>query len=275
MTAGIRAQRRPDSPDRRRRSLRPADGLAYLPPVVLIAGLVVLWEVGTIALAVKPVILPAPTLVVRTIVEDRELFLSNLGVTLLEVLLGFATGFAAGIAAAVAIVYSRTLERAIYPLIVATQMVPVFAIAPLLVVWLGFGIEPKVVIVALGVFFPIAVNMVAGLRSADAGMLNLMRSFSASPLRIFLSVRLPSSVPFLKSASQVAVTYATIGAVIAEFIGSEAGIGKVMIQANATARTDRVFGGIILVSALALGLFALVRLIGWWLTPWEQARPSR
>jgi NitT/TauT family transport system permease protein len=275
MTTGIRAQRRPDSPRQRPGSPRFAQGLAYLPPTMLIAGLVVVWEVGTTVLAIKPVILPAPTLVVRTLIEDRELFFSNLGVTLLEVLLGFAAGFAVGFIAAVAVVYSRTLERAIYPLIVATQMVPVFAIAPLLIVWLGFGIEPKVVIVALGVLFPIAVNLVAGLRSADEGVLNLMRALNAPPLRIFLSVRLPSSVPFLKSASQVAVTYATIGAVIAEFIGSEAGIGKVMIQANATGRTDRVFGGILLVSALALGLFALVRIIGWWLTPWERVRSPR
>jgi ABC-type nitrate/sulfonate/bicarbonate transport system permease component len=151
----------------------------------------------------------------------------------------------------------------------------VFAIAPLLIVWLGFGIESKVVIVALGVFFPIVVNMVSGLRSADEETINLMRSFNASPRRIFWTVRLPSSLPWLRSASLVAVTYATIGAVIAEFIGAQKGLGLLMIQANATSRTDRVFGGIVLVSILALGLVVLIRLIAYWLTPWERATQRR
>jgi ABC-type nitrate/sulfonate/bicarbonate transport system permease component len=124
------------------------------------------------------------------------------------------------------------------------------------------------------VFFPIAVNMVIGFRSSDEGIVNLMRSFSSSQARIFRTVRLPGSLPFLIAASQVAVTYATIGAVIAEFIGAEAGIGKVMIQANATARTDRVFAGILVIADLALSLVALVCAIGWRLTRWQRVHAS-
>jgi ABC-type nitrate/sulfonate/bicarbonate transport system permease component len=249
--------------------------LAYVPSAALVIVLLALWEIGTTAFAVKPVILPSVSLIARTLVEDRDLFLANLGVTLLEVLLGFALGLALGVGSAIAVVYSRTFERAAYPLVVASQMVPVFAIAPLLIVWLGFGIESKIVIVALGVFFPIVVNMVSGLRSADEETINLMRSFNASPRRIFWTVRLPSSLPWLRSACLVAVTYATIGAVIAEFIGAQRGLGLLMIQANATSRTDRVFGGIVLVSILALGLVVLIRIIAYWLTPWERATARR
>jgi NitT/TauT family transport system permease protein len=258
------------------RALGAAGGLAgYLPSALLLAGLIVAWEIATRALAIKPVILPAPSLVVSTLLDDGDLFIANAGVTLAEVALGFGIGLAVGVGAAVGVVYSATFERSIYPLIVTSQMIPVFAIAPLLIVWLGFGIEPKVVIVALAVLFPITVNLVTGLRSADEEVIALMRSFNASARRILWAVRLPSSLPYLKSASQVAIVYAVIGAVVAEVIGAEAGMGKVMLQSNATARTDRVFAAILVVSALALGLFALVRLVGARLTPWERAGRSR
>lgn len=247
----------------------------YGPALSLIGLLLVGWEIGTRVLEIKPVILPSPTKIAETLVIDRELFAANVGLTLVEVILGFIAGFAFGLAAAIGIVRSRIFAGAFYPLVIVSQMIPVFAIAPLLIVWLGFGIEPKVVIVALAVFFPITINMVAGLQDVDPGVLNLMRSYSARERQVLWMVRLPASLPYLRSAAEVAVTYAVIAAVIAEWIGAEAGIGKVMIQANALLRTDRVFVGIFLTSALALALFAFVRLVGRRLSPWEAAIHGR
>ena len=199
---------------------------------------------------------------------DRELFAANVGLTLVEVVLGFIAGFALGLGAAIGIVRSRIFAGAVYPIVIVSQMVPVFAIAPLLIVWLGFGIEPKVVIVAL-----------AALPDHDQHGRGApgRRSRGAEPDAVVFArerqvlwiVRLPASLPYLRSAAEVAVTYAVIAAVIAEWIGAEAGIGKVMIQANAILRTDRVFVGIFLTSALALTLFAFVRLVGRRLSPWE------
>jgi NitT/TauT family transport system permease protein len=259
----------------RRRSSWGAAIQEYGPAVGLIGLLIVGWEVGTREFGIKPVILPSPTKILETLVIDRELFAANVGLTLIEVALGFIVGFAFGLGAAIGIVRSRIFAGAVYPIVIVSQMIPVFAIAPLLIVWLGFGIEPKVVIVALAVFFPITINMVAGLQDVDLGVLNLMRSYSARERQVLWMVRLPASLPYLRSASEVAVTYAVIAAVIAEWIGAEAGIGKVMIQANAILRTDRVFVGIFLTSALALGLFAFVRIVGRRLSPWEAAVNGR
>ncbi len=241
----------------------------YAPAGAVVGAALLAWELASVAFNVKPAILPSPTRIASTLITDRDLFAANLGLTMLEVVLGFAVGFGLGMGAAIGIVYSRIVAGAIYPLVIVSQMVPVFTIAPLLIVWLGFGIEPKVVIVALAVFFPITINMVAGLQDVDPGVLNLLRSYSARGRQTLWIVRLPASLPYLKSASEVAVTYAVIAAVIAEWIGAEAGIGKVMIQANAVLRTDRVFVGIFLTSALALVLFSLVRFVGRRLTPWD------
>lgn len=247
---------------------RLAEGATYLPPLLVVVGAVVAWEVLVRVNSVPRGLLPPPSAVLESIVNDRGLLLDNLLVTLVEILLGFLLGLATGIVVAIGIVYSRIFERTTYPFIIVSQTIPIFALAPLLIIWLGFGIEPKVVIVALGVFFPVAIDMVAGLREADRGMLALMRTYRASEWQTFRTVRLPGSIPFLIPGAQVGMTYAVIGAVIAEWIGAEKGIGKVMIQANAVLRTDLLFAAMVLITAVALALFLLVRLAGRVIAPW-------
>ncbi len=167
------------------------------------------------------------------------------------------------------IVYSKTAERTLYPLVIASQVIPIFAIAPLLMIWFGFGIQPKVIICALIVFFPICVNMVEGLRSADKGIVEVMRSYGASERRIFRSVRLPAAVPFLLIGTQVGITFGVIGAVIAEWVGADAGLGYRMVITNSQSETWLVFAAIITLAVVGVALFALVRVVGDLVFPWQ------
>lgn len=238
---------------------RPAGRLRdALPPALLVLGFGLLWEAGVVWGRVNPYILPSPVRILHTLLVSRVTLLANLQVTLTEILLGFGLGFAAGVLLAAAIVFSPAVERAFYPLIIASQTIPVIAIAPLLVVWFGYGILPKVIITALIVFFPITVNGVDGLRSADRELINLLRTMKATPTQLFFKVRLPAALPYLFSGTKVGITYSVIGAVIGEWVGAQEGIGYLMIIANAQLQTDLIFASILVLSLLGVGLFALV-----------------
>ena len=214
-------------------------------------------------------ILPAPSAIGQTLWDEKSLLVSDLWVTLKEIVYGFVAGFLIGVVCGVLIVYSKTAERTLYPLVIASQVIPIFAIAPLLIIWFGFGIQPKVIICALIVFFPICVNMVEGLRSAEKGIVEVMRSYGASEPRIFRSVRLPAAVPFLLIGTQVGITFAVIGAVIAEWVGADAGLGYRMVVANSQSETSLVFAAIITLAVVGVALFALVRVVGDLVFPWQ------
>jgi ABC-type nitrate/sulfonate/bicarbonate transport system permease component len=256
---------RPSTATRIGRGLR-----KYLPPLLLMAGILILWELAVSAYAVPKAILPSPSAIGSVLVSKSDRFADNLGVTLIEILLGFLLGLVLGVGSAILIFYSGIFERTVYPIIVISQVVPIFAIAPLLIIWFGFGMTPKIIITAIVVFFPITVNMVVGLRSADAGVINLMRSYKATSWQTFRYVRLPTSLPLLFAGIQTGITYSVIGAVIAEWVGSEKGIGNLMITANSISRTDIVFGSIFLVGVVGIVLFVTSALIGRFLTPWQR-----
>jgi ABC-type nitrate/sulfonate/bicarbonate transport system permease component len=205
---------------------------AILPVLALLAVALGGWEAYVRIENVNGVILPAPSAISQTLWDEKSMLVSDLWVTLKEIVYGFVAGFVIGVVCGVLIVYSKIAERTLYPLVIASQVIPVFAIAPLLIIWFGFGIQPKVIICALIVFFPICVNMVEGLRSAEKGIVDLLRSYGASEARIFRSVRLPAAVPFLLIGTQVGITFAVIGAVIAEWVGADAGLGYRMVVAN-------------------------------------------
>jgi ABC-type nitrate/sulfonate/bicarbonate transport system permease component len=240
-----------------------------LPAVGLLVLLCGIWEFYVRVKHVQPVILPPPTKVATTLWDNRSTLGSDLLVTLKEIALGFFFGFAIGFASGILIVYSKVMERTLYPIVIASQVIPIFAIAPLLIIWFGFGITPKVIIAALIVFFPICVNMVEGLRSADQGIIDVMRSYGASELRIFRSIRLPASIPNLLVGTQVGITFAVIGAVIAEWVGADKGLGYRMVVANSQSETDLVFAAIITLAVVGVLLFALVRVIGDVAFPWQ------
>jgi NitT/TauT family transport system permease protein/putative hydroxymethylpyrimidine transport system permease protein len=226
------------------------------------------WELLADALQIKPYLIPAPSEIAEALWQDRELLVENGWVTLREVLLGFALALVLGVAFAVLLHLSETARRAFYPLLVASQTVPIIVIAPILVVWFGFGITPKLLIIALICFFPITVNTLDGLRSVDADSVKLMRTLDAGRGTIMRRLELPAALPFLISGAKIAVAVAVIGAVFGEWSGSDAGLGHLMLESSAQLLTARLFAAVVVLSAFAVGLFALLSLVerrfAWW-----------
>lgn len=244
---------------------------AATPPIALLAVFVCAWEWGVRAYAVPFYILPSPSRIAGLLVAERTLLLTQASVTLAEVLCGFAVAFVVGVGLALAIFSSRTIERAVYPLIIASQTVPVFAIAPLLIVWFGYGMVSKVAMAALIVFFPIVVNTVDGLRAADRDTVNLLVILGATPAQIIWKIRAPAALPFVFSGTRIAVATSVIGAVIGEWVGATQGLGFLMIHANAQLHVDLVFAAIVTLSLTAMGLFLAVSVIEWAALPWRRA----
>jgi putative hydroxymethylpyrimidine transport system permease protein len=226
------------------------------------------WELIADALSIEPFLIPAPSDIAEALWNDRELLAEDGWVTLREILLGFGLAVVAGLAFATVLHLSDTLRRAFYPLLVASQTVPIIVIAPILVVWFGFGITPKLVIIALICFFPITVNALDGLRSVDPDLIKLMRTLDASRLRIFTRGEAPSALPYAFSGAKVAVAVAVIGAVFGEWSGADSGLGHLMLQASAQLETARLFAAVVVLSAFAIALFGLLSLlerrIAWW-----------
>jgi ABC-type nitrate/sulfonate/bicarbonate transport system permease component len=242
----------------------------WAPPAALILLALAAWEGAVRLLHVARWLLPPPSSIGAELVESRSLLLRHTWVTLEEVLLGFALALVVGIALATAIAYSRIVERAAYPFVIASQTVPIIAIAPLLLIWIGYGIWPKIIVVVLISFFPIVVNTVDGLKSADPDMLNMMRTLGASRWQLFTKVQAPSSVPFLFSGVRVAIALSVIGAVIGEWVGASAGLGYLMTRSAPQFLTDRVFASIFILSLMGIALFALVVLAERYALPWYQ-----
>jgi putative hydroxymethylpyrimidine transport system permease protein len=231
------------------------------------------WELAIRALRVPTYLLPAPSAVAAELLADRRLLLDGAWVTLREMLGGLALAVAAGCALALVLHLSGTLRRALYPILIGSQTVPIVVLAPVLVVLLGFDLAPKLAIVALVCFFPVVVNGVDGLRSVDPDLVRMMRTLDASRWAILKRVELPSALPPLFSGLRVAATYAAIGAVFGEWSGSSAGLGYVMLQATPNLDTPRILAAVVILTLLSLALFALVSLLERALVPW--ADPGR
>ena len=241
-----------------------------LPALLVLAGLLGLWE-GLVALTRTPAwLLPAPSAIIAAAVGVQDLLLRHTAVTLLEALLGFGAALVLGLLLAAAMALSPALERALYPLVIASQAINPLAIAPLLLIWLGYGLEPKVVIVVLICFFPIVVNTVDGLRATDPELTRLLRSLGADRWQVFRLVRLPAALPYLLSGAKVAIAVSVIGAVIGEWVGASAGLGYFMIRSAAALQTPRVFAAVVITALLGLLLFGLAGLVERWLLPWRQ-----
>jgi ABC-type nitrate/sulfonate/bicarbonate transport system permease component len=246
----------------------------WLPPIIIVAVLLGLWQLAASldviahALNIEPFLVPSPSEIAQSLWADRSLLLDNAWVTLQEVLAGFALSVVAGVSFAAILHLSPTLRRAFYPLLVASQTVPIVVIAPILVVWLGFGIGPKLVIIALICFFPITVNTLDGLRSVDPDLMKMMRTLDASRLQSFRRVEGPSALPYFFSGAKIAVAVAVIGAVFGEWAGPSSGLGHLIQQASAQLETARTFAAVVVLSALAIALFGLLavieRRVAWW-----------
>jgi len=246
----------------------------WVPPVVLLALLVGGWELAARLGWVEDYLLPAPSEVARALVEDRDVLLPDAWVTAQEVLLGFAIALAVGVAVAVALHLSPMLRRALYPIVVASQAVPIVVIAPILVIWFGFGMGPKLIVIALICFFPIVVNTLDGLRAVDGDQVRMLRTLGAGRWDTFRRLELPASLPYMFSGAKIAVAVAVIGAVFGELVGSDAGLGHAIQVGMAQLLTARVFAAVLLLSVMAIALFALVSLIERRAVPWAHTDRS-
>jgi putative hydroxymethylpyrimidine transport system permease protein len=253
----------------------------WLLPLGVVVALLGLWELAAQwdwiadALNIKPFLIPAPSEIAQSLWDDRALLAEDAWVTAQEVLLGFALALVLGFGFAIALHLSDTLRRAFYPLLVASQTVPVIAIAPILVVWLGFGIGPKLAIIALVCFFPITVNTLDGLRSVDPELPRMMRTLDARRWQILRRVEIPSALPFLLSGAKIAAVISVIGAVFGEWSGADQGLGHLILIAQGQLQTARVFAAVVVLSTLALVLFGGLALIERRLAWWDPRRSRR
>jgi ABC-type nitrate/sulfonate/bicarbonate transport system permease component len=241
-------------------------GTPLLVCAVLIAG----WEIASKSGWQPDYILPAPSDVAQDLWEDRGGYWDNAKTTLEEILVGFTVGLILGLGIGVLIGMAPALRRTTYPFVVASQSLPTLALAPVLVLWFGFGIVPKVILVVQVVFFPITVATVTGLVSVSEQALMFGRTLGASGWSLFRKIRLPASLPYVFTGLKISASYAAVAAVIAEFAGAESGLGALMLRANDNLQTDAVFGALILITAIGVGFFALMSLLERLVVPWHE-----
>jgi len=240
-------------------------------PVLGVTGAVALWWSATAVFGIRPFFLPAPPDIVTAFRAQPSYLLHEAGVTLTETVVGFAVAVVAGMALAVALTAWHTLERAALPVLVALNSVPKVAMAPLLVVWLGFGLRPKVVLVVLICFFPVVVATMAGITSTPAELGELSRSLSASFWQAYLKIRLPWALPQVFVGLKVAVSLAVIGAVVAEISNPSGGLGAVIVLSGMSFDTPLAFAAIVLLALLSTTLFYLVVALERLVVPWARA----
>ena len=225
---------------------------------IFVLFLVGIWEYLVRSLNVADYILPPPSQILERLITSRHMLINHAVVTLQEAILGFVLGAFSGMTCAAAMARSRAVERMLYPLVISSQTFPKEALAPIFVVWFGFGILPKVIIAGLISFFPVVINTTRGLLSVDPLILDLMRSLSARPHQVFLKVQLPNAIPYLFAALKICVTLSVIGAVVGEFVGASAGLGHLIRLANSELATDLTFATLIVLGAMGTSLFLLV-----------------
>ena len=245
---------------------------AWVRPVLLVALLLVAWDLAIRLFRIPPYLIPSPWSVVQQLVNEWPRLLKESIPTTYATLGGFALSIAFGIPMALMIAYSRTIESFVYPLLVFSQSVPKIAIAPLFVVWFGFGIIPKVIAAFMLGFFPIVVSTVMGFKSVDPDMLELARSMRASRLATFLRISLPHALPSIFAGLKVSITLAVVGAVVGEFVGSNSGIGYLLQIANGNFDLPLMFAALAVLSAIGVVLFVAVDVVERLMIPWHASQ---
>jgi len=232
-----------------------------VPPMLIVLSLFGVWELYVELSGINRVTLPAPSRVLEAAWRNRDLLAENSVITLQEALAGLAVSITLGVGLALLIEAIAPVRRGLYPLLVGSQTLPVVVIAPLFVLWFGFGITPKIFVVTLYTFFPITVAFASGLAVADAEAQMLMRTLGASRMQTLRLLQVPQALPYLFTGLRIAVTYAMVGALFAEWAGSKGGLGNYVLLMRNSFRTDMVLAAIFLIAVLSLGMFVLVGLI--------------
>lgn len=250
--------------------------LKVLYPICALVLVIALWAALVSFYQIPRYVMPSPQDVGHHIIEDWQPLVTGFYVTFVEFLLGFILGAGTGFVLAVVMDLSKTVRGILYPILILSQAIPIIAISAALTIWLGFGLAPKLVIVALVVFFPVVVNVLDGLASVDGDVLNLVRSMGASRMNIFRHVKLPATYSPLFSALKLSATFSVTGAVIAEWTASTSGgIGAYLLQANSRLNTAGTFSAIAFLAALGILAFLLVVVAEFLLTPWRSSSKAR
>ncbi len=256
-------------PSRARRWLDRSGGA-----LMTLAGFLVIWEALVRFFQIKSYLVPPPTTVAMELVTRFPRILDSTGVTTLEIATGFAVAVVLAIPLALAVAFSPWVERNIYPAIVTFTIIPKIAIAPLFIIWFGFGLAPKILMVFLLSFFPMLVNNIAGFRSVSSEILDFARSTGASSWRLFVKIRLPASLPFMFTGMKIGATNAVTAAVVAEFVASNKGLGYLLLEYNGDLETAAVFATVAVLSVFGLALYYLVELAERLAIPWHVSQRS-
>ncbi len=234
--------------------------------LVLLAG----WQAAVVILGIREYLLPDPGSVARAVLDASLRWPDHILITGLEIGGGFLVAATAGIVLGILIAWSPLLEKALLPFLVFVNTLPKVAVAPLVLVWVGYGLLPNIIIAAVIAFFPVAINTAVGLTQIDPDLIDLGRSLGAPKWRVFLKIRLPNALPYLLSGLKVSSTLAVVGAIIGEFIASQRGLGAVIITTQVTLNTTVAFASLVWISILGIVLYAVVDLVSRWVTPWAQ-----
>jgi NitT/TauT family transport system permease protein len=234
-----------------------------------IVAVLIVWEVIVRVFHVPDYLLPPPTQIFARMVAERELLIQYMYVTLAETVLGFALAVSLGVAAAILVTTSERIKDVVMPLIVVTQLVPKVAIAPLILIWFGYGIPSKIVMAFLIAFFPIVIDMIAGLTMVEKELVDLLRSLGASRWKIFVKAQIPNSLPFLFSGMRISITLAIIGAIVGEFVGGSSGLGYLIVVATSQLKTELVFASLVVLTIVGFALFTIVGMAERFFIPWS------
>jgi len=239
-------------------------------PLLFITLLLVLWELFVRLGEIPEWILPGPLQILKTFAETLTLMLKHARVTMIECLVGFGISIILAFVIALLMDELPVVRKALYPLLVTSQTVPIVSVAPLFIIWFGYGITPKILVVILVCFFPIVISLLGGLASVDNDYLKLFRSMGASRMAIFRMVKLPLSLPSFFSGLKISATYSVMGAVIGEWLGAKEGLGNYLTLSQRSFMVDRVFAAILAITVLSLLLFAVIVVLEWLIIPWNR-----
>ena len=247
----------------------------YLLPLLIPVVLIAVWEGYTRLASVDPTVLPAPSRILSEFYSFRGLAWEHTRQTILETAVGFSASIVVAVLFAVAMDQIAWVRRSLYPLMVASQTIPIIAIAPLMIIWFGFGLLPKVLVIILVTFFPIVVALLDGFASTEREAMNLLQTMGASKRQIFAHVRFPTALPYLFTGVRISATYAIVAAIFAEYVGAYNGLGIWMLLSKNAFRTDLVFVAILITAVLSVALFLLVHVIARLTIPWYYAARRR
>jgi NitT/TauT family transport system permease protein len=253
LEAGLRQRRR--ERDRRDRIM------AVVYPIGMMVALLAVWEATARLLSLPPYLLPAPSAIARSMDTNSALLIKESVTTTLETALGFVLSVVVGVPLALAIYLWKPFARAVYPVLVSSQAVPKVAVAPLFLVWFGFGLLPKVLIAFLIAFFPVVINTAMGLAALEREKIYLARSMGLGPVATFFKIQLPNALPSIFAGLKISITFAVVGAVVGEFVGGQGGLGYLLLIANGNMDTALLFAGIVALTLLGILLFALIGLV--------------